>query len=113
MINSIMTRRAKLFLIGIIGLFVANMPVNVSGQVSEEDLRLPISLDAESTDYDGKSSMLMFKGLRLTHAVRGQAASTPEFPSDARQSRVPSSAPGSGSPGQFANGARDCRPRSP
>ena len=66
-----MTRRAKLFLIGIIGLFVANMPVNVSGQVSEEDLRLPISLDAESTDYDGKSSMLMFKGLRLTQGSIG------------------------------------------
>lgn len=32
----------------------------------EEDLRLPISLDAESTNYDGKSSMLMFSGLRLT-----------------------------------------------
>ena len=33
-----------------------------SAQISEEDLRLPISLDADSTDYDGKSSMLMFKG---------------------------------------------------
>ena len=31
-----------------------------------DDLRLPISLDADSTDYDGKSSMLMFRGLRLT-----------------------------------------------
>ena len=30
------------------------------------DLRLPISLDADSTDYDGKSSMLMFRGLRLS-----------------------------------------------
>jgi lipopolysaccharide export system protein LptA len=32
----------------------------------ENDLRLPISLDADSTDYDGKSSMLMFRGLRLS-----------------------------------------------
>jgi len=31
-----------------------------------DDLRLPISLDADSTDYDGKSSMLMFRGLRLS-----------------------------------------------
>ena len=32
------------------------------------DLRLPISLDADSTDYDGKKSMLRFKGLRLSQA---------------------------------------------
>lgn len=35
------------------------------------DLRLPISLDADSTDYDGKSSMLMFRGLRLTQGNIG------------------------------------------
>lgn len=35
------------------------------------DLRLPISLDADSTDYDGKSSMLMFRGLRLTQGRIG------------------------------------------
>lgn len=38
------------------------------------DLRLPISLDAESTDYDGKSSMLMFSGLRLTQGNVGVEA---------------------------------------
>ena len=38
------------------------------------DLRLPISLDAESTDYDGKSSMLMFTGLRLTQGNVGVEA---------------------------------------
>jgi lipopolysaccharide transport protein LptA len=32
----------------------------------EPDLRLPISLDADSTSYDGKNSMLMFHGLRLS-----------------------------------------------
>ena len=36
-----------------------------------EDLKLPISLDADSTDYDGKSSMLMFRGLRLTQGSIG------------------------------------------
>ncbi len=35
------------------------------------DPRLPISLDADSTDYDGKSSMLRFKGLRLSQGNIG------------------------------------------
>jgi lipopolysaccharide export system protein LptA len=39
------------------------------GQIG--DLRLPISLDADSTDYDGKNSMLMFRGLRLTQGSIG------------------------------------------
>lgn len=38
----------------------------VLAQDAEPDLRLPISLDADSTSYDGKNSMLMFHGLRLT-----------------------------------------------
>lgn len=35
------------------------------------DLRLPISLDADSTDYDGNSSMLVFRGLRLSQGTIG------------------------------------------
>ena len=35
------------------------------------DLRLPISLDADSTAYDGKRSMLMFRGLRMTQGTIG------------------------------------------
>lgn len=35
------------------------------------DLRLPISLDADSTDYDGKNSMLRFQGLRLAQGNIG------------------------------------------
>ena len=38
------------------------------------DLRLPISLDADSTNYDGNSSMLVFKGLRLSQGPIGIAA---------------------------------------
>ncbi len=38
------------------------------------DLRLPISLDADATDYDGKSSMLMFRGLRLSQGNIGVEA---------------------------------------
>lgn len=39
-----------------------------------DDLRLPMLLDADSTNYDGKSSMLMFSGLRLTQGTLGIAA---------------------------------------
>lgn len=35
------------------------------------DLRLPISLDADSSHYDGKSTMVMFRGLRLTQGSIG------------------------------------------
>jgi lipopolysaccharide transport protein LptA len=45
------------------------LPGIVPAQTS--DLRLPISLDADSTDYDGKSSMLMFRGLKLTQGTIG------------------------------------------
>jgi lipopolysaccharide transport protein LptA len=38
------------------------------------DLKLPISLDADSTDYDGKNSMLVFRGLRLTQGSIGIVA---------------------------------------
>lgn len=38
------------------------------------DPRLPISLDAESTDYDGKSAMLLFRGLKLTQGNIGVVA---------------------------------------
>ena len=39
-----------------------------------DDLRLPMLLDADSTNYDGKTSMLMFRGLRLTQGALGIAA---------------------------------------
>ncbi len=45
-----------------------------AGQVPGADLRLPISLDAESTDYDGKNSMIMFRGLRLSQGNIGVVA---------------------------------------
>jgi len=50
--------------------------VTLSGavQAQTDDLRLPVSLDADSTAYDGKSSMVMFKGLRLTQGRLGIAA---------------------------------------
>jgi len=45
-----------------------NAPV-VNAQDAE--MVLPILLDADSTDYDGKSSMLMFRGLRLSQGSLG------------------------------------------
>jgi lipopolysaccharide transport protein LptA len=48
------------------------LPVLATAQ--DSDLRLPISLDADSTDYDGNSSMLVFRGLRLTQGSIGVAA---------------------------------------
>jgi len=48
------------------------LPVLAAAQ--DSDLRLPISLDADSTDYDGNSSMLVFRGLRLTQGSIGVEA---------------------------------------
>ena len=45
------------------------MPAAAGAQIT--DLRLPISLDADSTAYDGKNSMLMFRGLRMTQGTIG------------------------------------------
>ena len=36
-----------------------------------DDLRLPVIIDADRTDYDGKTAMLQFSGLRLTQGGIG------------------------------------------
>jgi len=59
------SRRQTFFRTASCAWLLLSVPLAGFAQVSEEDLRLPISLDAESTDYDGKNSMLTFKGLRL------------------------------------------------
>jgi lipopolysaccharide transport protein LptA len=48
------------------------LPAAAAAQIT--DLRLPISLDADSTAYDGKNSMLMFRGLRLSQGTIGVEA---------------------------------------
>lgn len=50
------------------------LSVAAPGWAQVGDLRLPISLDADSTDYDGKSSMLLFEGLRLSQGNIGVQA---------------------------------------
>ncbi len=42
-----------------------------SASAQLDDLRLPVIIDAEATDYDGKTSMLRFTGLRLTQGRIG------------------------------------------
>ena len=48
-------------------LLLVLLPGFAAAQTS--DLRLPITLAADSTDYDGKSSMMMFHGLRLSQGT--------------------------------------------
>lgn len=50
---------------------VALFPLVAGAQVSELDLRLPWDIDAESTSYDGKTSMIVFNGLRLSQGRIG------------------------------------------
>ncbi len=50
----------------VLGLFTPGL---ISAQGN--DLRLPISLDADSSEYDGKSTMVVFEGLRLTQGSMG------------------------------------------
>lgn len=67
---------------GLLALAAALLPAG--GAAQDPDPRLPIMLDADSLEYDGKSSMLMYTGLRLTQGKLGiQAdrahASQPDF----------------------------------
>lgn len=57
-------------LTGIVALSV--LAAGAEGQT--EDMRLPVSLDADSTAYDGKSSRVVFRGLRLTQGQLGITA---------------------------------------
>ncbi len=57
-----------IFFLGIAGL------LPLAGSAQTDDLRLPISLDADSTAYDGNSSMLVFEGLRLSQGSIGVEA---------------------------------------
>lgn len=50
----------------VLGLFIPGL---IAAQ--SNDLRLPISLDADSSEYDGKSTMVVFEGLRLTQGSMG------------------------------------------
>ncbi|MCH7828938.1 MAG: lipopolysaccharide transport periplasmic protein LptA [Proteobacteria bacterium] len=46
--------------------FALLLPLLASAQLTDLDGRLPWDIDAESTSYDGKTSTLVFTGLRLS-----------------------------------------------
>jgi lipopolysaccharide transport protein LptA len=61
-----MTPRLTAILFFLPGLWLAGP---AAAQIT--DMRLPISLDADATDYDGKNSMLTFRGLKLSQGNIG------------------------------------------
>jgi len=60
----------------------ALLPCLTAAQTTDLDLRLPWDIDAESTSFDGKTSMIVFSGLRLSQgsinieADEGRASNT-------------------------------------
>lgn len=52
-------------------LILAFAPFAATPQVTDLDLRLPWDIDAESTSFDGKTSMIVFTGLRLSQGRIG------------------------------------------
>jgi len=50
---------------------VAAMGLSANAVAQNPDLRLPISVDADSVAYDGKNSMLMYRGLKLNQGSIG------------------------------------------
>ncbi len=50
---------------------LALLPLAATAQVTDLDLRLPWDIDAESTSFDGKTSMIVFSGLRLSQGRIG------------------------------------------
>lgn len=59
-------RRARRALLPIAALLAAGILGAGPAGAQDPDLQLPISMDADSFDYDGRTSMLMYRGLRLT-----------------------------------------------
>lgn len=59
-----MTRSKKLLLPGIAALIL--FPLVTGAQINDLDMRLPMNIDADNTTIDGKNSMIIFHGLRLT-----------------------------------------------
>ena len=48
------------------GIALLTMPLLSGAQVNDLDMRLPMNIDADNTTIDGKNSMIIFSGLRLT-----------------------------------------------
>ncbi len=66
-----MTPLHKAFVSGHLMLCLLLLPFASSAQFTELDPRVPMSIDADSTTYDGKTSTIIFKGLRLSQGLIG------------------------------------------
>jgi len=66
-----MTAQARQLCRSVILLSLAILPLAATAQVTDLDLRLPWDIDAESTSFDGKTSMIVFSGLRLSQGRIG------------------------------------------
>lgn len=66
-----MTTSIRKFHWQIAAIALALLPIPAGAQNSDLDMRLPMSIDADSTTYDGKSSTLIFSGLRLSQGRIG------------------------------------------
>jgi lipopolysaccharide transport protein LptA len=49
----------------LLGMLLA-LPTATLSQITDLDMRLPMDIDADNTTLDGKNSMIIFNGLRLT-----------------------------------------------
>ena len=45
------------------------LPCLALAQINDLDMRLPMDIDADNTTFDGKNSMIIFNGLRLTQGL--------------------------------------------
>ena len=45
------------------------LPCLALAQINDLDMRLPMDIDADNTTFDGKNSMIIFNGLRLTQGT--------------------------------------------
>lgn len=61
------TRRQLPACLCAVALLALTLPV--AAQVNDLDMRLPMDINADNTTIDGKNSMIIFKGLRLTQGT--------------------------------------------
>jgi len=51
------------------GIALLIAPLLSAAQINDLDMRLPMNIDADNTTIDGKNSMIIFSGLRLTQGT--------------------------------------------
>ena len=50
-------------------IWLLSLPCLAAAQINDLDMRLPMDIDADNTTFDGKNSMIIFNGLRLTQGT--------------------------------------------